>query len=94
MKHSFLQQTENMKLRCIHTSLHFRPKLFFHMKHTINVQLQKISKKICEGECVFVESNVSGMHDKKMTILYTFFQRFAIANEWNDLYEIDLKRVI
>ena len=55
---------------------------------------KKFQKKTCEGECVFVESNVSRMHDTKITILYKFFQRFAIANEWNDLYEIDLKRVI
>ena len=70
------------------------PKPFFHMKHTINVQSQKISKNTCEGECVFVESIVSGMHVyKNSSSLHVFFQRFAIANERNDLNEIDLKRV-
>ena len=65
------------------------------MKHTINGRSQKISKNNCEGECVFVESNVSGMHVyKNGTPIHVFFQRFAIANEWNNLYEIDLKRVI
>ena len=83
-----------MKLRCIQTSLHFRPKLFFQMKHTINVQSQKNSKNTFEEECVFVESNVSGMLVyKNGTPMHVFFQRFAIANEWNDLYAIHLKRV-
>ena len=93
VKRPFLQQTENVKLRCIHASLLFTPKLFFYMKHTINVQSQKISKNTCEGECVFVDSNVSGMHIyKNGNPIRVFFQRFAVANEWNDLYEIDLKR--
>ena len=65
------------------------------MKHTINVKSQKISNNTCEGECVFVESIVSGMHVyKNGTPIHVFFQRLAIANEWNNLYEIDLKRVV
>ena len=65
------------------------------MKHTINDQSQKVSKNTSERDSVFVESNVSGMHVyKNGTPIHVFFQRFAIANEWNDLNEIDLKRLI
>ena len=65
------------------------------MKHNINFQSQKVSKNTCKGECDFVESNVSGKHVyKNNRPIHVFFQRFAIANEWNGFYEIDLKRVI
>ena len=55
---------------------------------------KKNSKNTFEGECVFVESNVSAMLvHKNGTRMHVLFQRFTIANEWIDLYAIHLKRV-